>query len=433
MKLTAFIAALLLGSTASAQTAAPSQSDWTFALHGFVSMSGGFQTGTFAPSEGQQSLDSSTGRPMPHDAGSFTADVRQSRFNFSVQGPKVLAGATPKGVLEIDFFNGFGAGNYGDVSILPRMRLAYTELDWGAHKLQFGQQNDLVFAMAPTSLSHIAFPLGYFTGNIGWRRPGIFGFHTLKLNDDAKVEAAWEVGRAQWADAASAAGAGTVNNASGITLGEASSAPALEGRLTLAFKKFLTAFVGAHWNNIDTSGYGAAAAATVHPVIATVAANAGLKLNLVLPNSMGLVLQGTGFTGKNVAPLIANMTTGNFAFSLVPGTGAGSIGNGDVHTTGYWAQAGLNLTKELSLWGFYGQQKIKPSDFAQLAAADANAYMNTTTNLMAMYREGGVGFSLEWIHFDTKFGGAGTGAATGLQGIAVSRSNQYLASANYFF
>ncbi len=35
--------------------------------------------------------------------------------------------------------------------------------------------------MAPTSLSHIGFPLGYFTGNTGWRRPGIFGYHNLPV------------------------------------------------------------------------------------------------------------------------------------------------------------------------------------------------------------------------------------------------------------
>src|SRR5512146_3222234 len=195
VKLTAFLAALLLATAAQAQqasTTASTSSGWTFALHGFVSMSTGYQDGSFSFSEGQQSLLSTTGAGL-QDKGSWTADVRQSRFNFSVKGPQVLGGATPTAVLEIDFFNGFGAGNYGDVSLLNRMRLAYSELNWGAGKLQLGQQNDLVFAMAPTSLSHIAFPLGYYTGNIGWRRPGGFGYYTLAVAPAAKIEFAGEV------------------------------------------------------------------------------------------------------------------------------------------------------------------------------------------------------------------------------------------------
>jgi hypothetical protein len=472
VRLAAILASLLVASTAFAQTAAPApaaepaapaaaapaaapapapapESPFKFALHGFVSMSAAYQTGSFILSEGQQSLGSSTAANA-QDKNSLTFDVRQTRLNFSVTGPKVLAGATPSGVVELDFMQGFGGGNYGDVSLLNRLRLAYAELNWGNHRLQFGQNNDLVFALAPTSLSHIAFPLGYYTGNIGWRRPGVFGYHTFS-SGDVKVEGAWEVGRSQWADAASntctvaaapasvppqtytctnsvTIGGAAAAPSGGISLGEASGAPAVEGRVTFAYAKYLTAFVAAHWNQVDLSGYNnsIAIASTAKSTIDVAAYNAGVKLTVPFANDMGLTVQGTGFTGKNVAPLIANLTTAASAFNLGPN-------NADVKTTGYWAQAGLNFTKELSLWAFYGAQVIDHSDLAQRAGAVDVAYENATTNVLAMYRDGGFGFSAEWIGFATKYSGANTSAANGIQNSRTANSSQVIGTANYFF
>jgi hypothetical protein len=485
VKLTAFVAALLLGTTAMAQTAqddarmkaaaaapaapaapaaaapapAPAAPAFKFQMKGFVSMSAAYQTGTFSLSEGQQSLMSTTGASPVPDKDSMTFDVRQSRFNFSVSGPQVLRGATPSAVLEIDFFQGFGAGNFGDVSLLNRLRLAYSELNWGNHRLQFGQQNDLIFAMAPTSLSHIGFPLGYFTGNLGWRRPGIFGFHVFPVSSDLKLEGAWEVGRSQWADSAacvanpaaatscSGIGGGAAGTGGGINWGEASSAPAVEGRVSATYSKYLTAFVGAHWNQVDLSGYGSGASTAGDPTVKTinvVAYNAGAKFTYGLSSGMSLTLAATGFTGQNVYPLVANFTTGN-APNATTNFGTFRLGfNGeDINTMGYWAQGGFNVTKELSLWAFYGQQKIDEKDLVRsfgasaTAAVTATAFENATTNVILMYRDGGYGLSAEWINFATKYGSAvdRTAAAPGTKFTTTrtAKSDQYMLTANYFF
>ena len=406
--------------------AASAADDWKFALHGFVSVSGAYQDGNFGPSEGQQSLYTGAARigvdPATHksvDPNSLTFDVRQSRFNFSVAGPTVLGGAQPMAVLEIDWFGGFGAGNYGDVSLTPRMRLAYSQLSWGDHMLQLGQQNDLIFAQAPTSLSHIAFPLGYMTGNIGWRRPGIFGYHTFNLAQDTSLQFAWEVGRAQWADAATAFGGGTVNTtplatSQGFTLGEASSMPAVEGRLTLAQKGLYSVWVAAHGQQTDLSGVGpnAPRGSTASQKLTTSAYAGGLKVTFA-----GATLAGVGFTGKNISPLIGQFL--DFKY--------GAANTTDVASTGYWAQLGYNITKEFSLWAFYGEQKPKEAD-AILAAETRLG--NKTTNVIAMYRDGGYGFSGEWIHFEDKVGTIAGGKVASSLNV---NSNQYMLSANYFF
>jgi hypothetical protein len=425
VKLTAFLAALLLGTTAMAQTPAPAADapkpaapTFTFALKGFVSMSAAYQTGSFFLSEGQQSLSSATPATLADDS-SLTFDVRQSRFNFSVKGPQVLFGATPSAVLELDFYGGNTAGNFGNVSILPRMRTAYSELNWGAHKLQIGQQNDLIFAMAPTSLSHIGFPLGYFTGNAGWRRPGIFGFHNIAIDKDMKLEAAWEVGRSQWADAGGI-GAGQASTANGITLGEAAGSPAVEGRLSFTFDKLLNAFVAGHYNQVDLTGVGATTAAVVNSINVT-SYHAGAKLTFDQLKPVTITLAGTGFMGQNISPLIGNFVD----FKL------GSAQNPDVQTIGWWGQAGVAMDK-LSLWVLYGNQKPDKTDAGR---AQMGRIENTTTNVIAMYRDGGYGLSAEWVNFKTvnavTFSGAGD--ASRVATTRESKSDQFIVTANYFF
>jgi hypothetical protein len=386
---------------------APKPPTFTFALHGFVSASFYTQTAVTGPSEGQQALWASA--PLHTDKSVFGGDVRQSRFNFSVAGPKVFAGATPKAVLEIDFFQGFGAGSYGDVSLLNRMRLAYSELDWGSNRLAFGQANDLIFVIAPTSLSHIAFPFGYEAGNIGWRRPAIWGFHST-TSGDLKTEFAWEVGRAQWNDVAASVGANTpdpTKSPNGFNQGEASGVPAVEARLTVSKGSMATVAVTGHWNKVDLNGVGFSGGSTLQVVAGNVSAK------LVLSQ---LTLQGTAFVGKNLAPLIANFLT----FQPAGFTG-------DVHEWGAWGQAGFNFTKELSLWGFAGTDHPSEKDLIAMAGTSTAAFKtrNVTTAGMLQYRDGGYAFGLEWIHFLTRYHQPA--------GDTNTKASQFIASANYFF
>lgn len=399
-------------------------------MHGFVGGTLFVQDANLGPSEGGQALyvnnQGATTKAPNQDRLVFSGDVRQSRFNFSLAGPKVFGGATPKGVLEIDFFNGFGAGNYGDVSILPRMRLGYAELNWGANRLQFGQNNDLIFALAPVSLAHIAFPVGYGTGNIGWRRPALWGYHTfgdLANKDAFKVEFAWEVGRSQWADspnpAGAAAGANGAGNATigaggdkfGFGLGEASGVPAVEARLTLLAGQTLTVFVGGHWQSADRTGVDAGpvvnAAGNNTSDIQTIAGVAGFKLG-----AGPLTVAASGFVGKNVAPLIGSFL--QFQANTI----------GDVHEMGGWGQLGFNFTKELSLWGFAG---VDMPNRADALAAGFTRLQNVTTAGLLQYRDGGFAVGAEWFHFHTTTvapAGFGDGALDG---------NQFMLTGLYFF
>ena len=91
---------------------------------------------------GQQSLY--VNKVWSDDKPVFGGDIRQTRLNFSVRGPAVFGGAVPKAVVEFDMFGSSEfqpTGSYGDVSIIPRIRVAYAELNWGNGStiIQIGQ------------------------------------------------------------------------------------------------------------------------------------------------------------------------------------------------------------------------------------------------------------------------------------------------------
>src|SRR5882762_10224894 len=119
------LAIAIAGST---PAAAQEKSDFTFAFHGYVAGSLYYQDQQIAPSNGQQTWFV-TSQANTHNR-LFGGDVRTSRLNFSLAGPKVFAGATPKGVVEFDFSNNAGPGTFGDASLLPRFRLGFAELNW---------------------------------------------------------------------------------------------------------------------------------------------------------------------------------------------------------------------------------------------------------------------------------------------------------------
>ncbi len=407
------VAALLVCFAASARAEEAKPSPFTFALHGFVSMSAYMQDNVVGPSEGQQSLYATTPR-LNGDRTSLGFDVRQSRSNFSVKGPQVFAGATPSAVLELDFMQGFGAGNFGNVSLLNRMRLAYSELNWGNHRLAFGQMNDLTFAQAPYSLSHIAFPLGFETGNVGWRRPGIWGYHTMPI-EDMKLEFAWMIGRSQWADAATAIGTSTYNAPANISDAEASSLPAIEGRLTLTSKNF-TIWGAGHWNRVDLNGVGTVGGNKVD----VTAGAGGLKIAFE-----PITLAGCGFYGKNTGPLVGNLF--QFQGGAATATAPAAAAFHDVSAWGFWAQAGLNFTKELSLWAFYGMQKPKQDE---AKTAEFARLQNNVANVFLQYRDGGYAIAAEWINFKTKTATYASGAFVSSENF---KTNQYMLTANYFF
>ncbi|HEX9053486.1 MAG TPA: hypothetical protein VF830_01155 [Gemmatimonadales bacterium] len=365
---------------------------FTFAMHGFIGGTVFVQDAAMRPGEGGFALwvapqQTQTTPPTVGNIGGqqpktdkliLSGDVRQSRFNLSVAG-RPLLGFTPKGVLELDFFGGYAGGSAADTSPLPRMRHAYAELGSDANRILFGQTNDLLIAQVPVSLAHLGNPLGFVAGMQGWRRPGVFGFHTLGDRKDRYAELAWEVGRASWNDAM-AGHVITSGDRFGFQAGEASGLPAVEARLMVGQGAEHSAFVVGHWNRVDRNGVDSTAPTPTG--LDVVVGEAGGKTTL---GPVTVLIE--GFSGKNLGPI-----QGAFG-QIQPNTA------GDVRELGGYGQLGLNFTREISLWGFVGTERL---DRSQAIAANFAVLQNTIAYGVLQYRAEGFAVGLEWDHYWTR-------------------------------
>lgn len=377
----------------------PKPPAFVFELHGFVSTTGYFQDANFAINPGQNALW--INNTYTADKPIFGFDIRQTRLNFSVTGPKVMGGAVPKAVAEFDLFGSSeiptGGGTFGDVSLLPRIRVAYVELNWdsGRHIIQIGQQNMLTIGTIPQSLSHIAFPATYTAGTVGWRQPGFWGWHTF--GSDLKFELAWSVQRSAWINT-------VAPNFGNVGLGIASGLPAFEARGKLMFGPMFNVWLSGHWQTVDRNGAGVVATTNPDSNIQTILGTVGVS------GSLGPVAySGSAWYGKNTGPLLGNV------LQFAPLTY-----NGNIFGYGLWGQVGMNLTKNLSGWFTYG---LDHPQYADIIASGNTRLRNQNLVVMARYQDGGFAFGAEWLYSRT----------TTTTSVDTLTGNQISITGNYFF
>jgi hypothetical protein len=403
------LAAVVLSSSALAAETSPSP--FKFEFHGFVATSLYWQDAILGPGNGQSSLF--TAAEGTTDENIFSGDIRQTRMNLSLAGPKVLGGATPKGVLEFDLFGGYSGGAFGDESLLPRIRVAYAELNWGNTVLLVGQQNQLIVGQIPQSAAHIAFPSTYTAGTIGWRYPGIMLFHNIPFGS-GKLQLAGSVQRGGWNDTACGTTLGAVSTPAacpgGIGLGEASSIPQLEARVMLDGKAGTITWMGyvaGHFDRKDLSGW-----------------NDG-----VTPAPADDELDGwAGEVGGRVTVLPITVAANAYVGKAVGNIFGQILQFGDVQNVAGWVQAGFNLTKEFSVWAQYGFDK---PDEDEARAARFTRLQNQNIGAMVRYTTGGYTAALEWFQTKTETAAYdGTGAFTGATDLT---GNQVLLTGMYTF
>jgi hypothetical protein len=173
---------------------------------------------------------------------------------------------------------------------------------------------------------------------------------------------------------------GTVPDWSAATsAGEPSGLPGVEVRVQAVGKTFRLGVAG-HWNKVHRAGFGAPETTTLND-LTVMAVVAGAKL-VVGP----LTLQGGGYAGQNLAPLLGALL--QFQANQF-----------DIQEIGGWGQAGFNLTPEISVWGLAGTSK--PSD-GDVRAAGGTRLQNTVVSGMLKYQDGGYAIGLEYAHWHTR-------------------------------
>lgn len=345
----------------------------TVALHGFIDATAFSQNKSFTYGNGQNAE-----YPIAGSNGTLSGvDVRNTRFWLDFSGAKFAGDWVGGGHIEMDFFGGYnGTGAYSQQQPIPRLRQAYMDLtnpDTGS-TVRIGQMWDLMFPIdnTPSSLSHIAFPLGYGTGIIGWRFPGIVWMQELNHGSTGPL---WRLDLGAFEGSWSGPD-GAVNNTNYLTAGNADFRPQIEARLHVQDKDWL-AYFAAHYSQVDLRGVGNTAEAPIQAKV----------------KSVGYELGGSWKPGPWMFKALA-----------YSGSGLGEIFGdlsqfGDIKDTGGFVQAGYNFTPHWSSNVFYGMSKPNANDVIRWMGNGSTGLLKSRQSAINLeYASGSYELALEWIY-----------------------------------
>ena len=121
-----------------------------------------------------------------HDHFNMTA--RQTRLGMRIHRERD-GNLIVKGRVEIDFYGG-GSENKNQ----PMLRHGYAEIEWPDKglNLKAGQTSDLISPLVPTTINY---PVAWWAGNIGYRRPQLRLTKTVKTGETSSVSLAAAISR----------------------------------------------------------------------------------------------------------------------------------------------------------------------------------------------------------------------------------------------
>jgi hypothetical protein len=350
-------------------------------IKGFVIASLFTQDANFTFGNGQNAQFPSA--EFDTDEWTWGGDVRNTRITLDWQGPAV-GDMKFNGLVEADFFGGFnGTGAFSDEQPVPRLRLAYADMNFGKSTVRVGQFWSPMFGNVPASPTHVAFPLGYGSaGMVGWRFPGVAYYYNFG-GDGIKTKLSLAAMRGSW----SGPGGNLDNNGAGEA-----GMPQLEARLDFSGKNWNIYVVG-HWDEKDLSGPGASAP---KDSLSGEALEVGAKV------TMGVfTLQGNAYSGSAIGQQFGHITQ-----------------FGDISGWGGWLQGSVKVGKNWSLNAFYGLDDPKDKDVMATIANPAlgrdddgdflptpvstsplaGRVKNEQIALSAMYSSGPYVFGIEWLN-----------------------------------
>jgi len=328
-------------------------------IKGFVAATLFTQDADFAFGNGQNAQFPTT--EYEKDEYTWGGDVRNTRLTLDWKGPAV-GNMNFAGMLEADFFAGFAGGSFGDEQPIPRLRLAYADMNFGKSTVRIGQFWSPMFGNVPASPTHVAFPLGYGSaGTVGWRFPGIAYYHTFG-GDGFTTKLSLAAMRGSWSPATDNEGAGEAGT------------PQLEARLDFGGKGWNVYVVG-HWDEKDLSGPGVS---EPNDSLTGEAVAVGAKF------TMGpFTLQGNAYSGSAIGQQFGHITQ-----------------FGDISGWGGWLQGSFKVGSNWSLNAFYGLDDPKDKD---VIASGNNRLKHEQMALSAIYTTGPYLFGVEWMNSDLKY------------------------------
>jgi hypothetical protein len=364
-------AATVAAAPANAKPTFTSAPGLSVAFHGFIDATAFSQSRSFTFGNGQNAE-----YPLPGANGNLSGvDIRNTRFWFDLTGAKIAGDWTGGAHLEMDFFGGNnGTGAYAQQQPLPRLRTAYMVIQnpVTGSEIRIGQQWDLMFPLdvLPDSLSHIAFPLGYGSGIIGWRFPGIEYFQALNKGSTGPL---WYLDLGAFNGTWSGPG----NPINYVSAGNAGFRPQVEARLRLQQDKDWMLFLAGHWSQINLAGVGNTEPTPIKRQFSSEAVDLGGQW---MPGAW--TLKAVLYAGKGIGEIFGDINQ-----------------FGDIGDKGGYVQAGYKFTPHWSANLFYATSKPNTNDVIRWLNHGSTGYLQdrmSAANLQ--YTIGSYAFALEWIH-----------------------------------
>lgn len=242
----------------------------------------------------------------------FNMTANETRLGMLINGPDdgVMKAS---GRVEVDFYGSGDAENKAHLM----MRHAYLKLDWPADRFSIlaGQTSDVISPLLPSTVNYT---VGWWTGNIGYRRPQIrlTKEYGLDTKTDLKLEGAL------------ARTIGT-NSVTGTDSGEDSGLPTLQARASMSLPLFgpdvSTVGVSGHWGQEEYD----IAADGQNKEFETWS----LNMDLTQPVNKWLSIKSEVFTGENL-----NAYNGGIGQGV---TTSGANQYEEIGSKGGWVAAGL--------------------------------------------------------------------------------------------
>jgi hypothetical protein len=384
------------------------------ALHGFISATAFGQDKTFSNYGNGQNAEIPAPPTAANKANGYTGslsgvDVRNTRFWLDFTGAQLNDQWAGSGRIEMDFFGGNnGTGAYSQQQPLPRLRQAYMDItnpDWGS-TIRIGQMWDLMFPLenVSQSLSHIAFPLGYGVGMIGWRFPGVIWMQDLNHGSDG-VKWRLDLGafEGNWSGPQNEAGTSNINY---LNAGAANFRPQLEARLHAQGSDWL-AYFAAHYSEVELKGVGDIIPKPIRDTL----------------NSIGYEIGGQWKPGP-----------WTFKTQIYSGKALGQLFGamsqfGNINESGGWLQAGYNFTPKWSAWAFYSMVRPNGDQVIQWTTTSPTAgtalLRDNQSALSLQYSSGPYDLSVEWMYDKLRYQVGADGPRQNVNGSQVSLNALY--------
>ena len=249
------------------------------------------------------------------DDNQFNMTANETRLGMLINGPD-NGNMKTSGRVEVDFY---GGGDENKAHLM--MRHAYLKLDWPKSRFNIiaGQTSDVISPLYPQTVNY---SVGWWTGNIGYRRPQLRFTKAMRINKDVdlKLEGAFArtIGRND-----------AVASPNGTESGEDSGRPSVQGRvsMTLPLYKQKQATIGfsGHWGkeeyDLDATGNN------------TDFKTWSLNMDFEQPVSEKVTIKGEIFTGQDLDAYLGGIGQG------VTTTGANIYK--EIASSGGWIAASL--------------------------------------------------------------------------------------------